>query len=338
MFMGPSILEEVGVVTDQGHGDGLGLEVEVETILALVAAHAGILVAAEGRRVVEDVVGVDPDGAGAQRARHAVDSVDVLAEDARGEAVVGVVAAADDVLLVGELGDGHDRSEDLLAEELGVVGDVREDGGLDVVARLVHAVAAGDEVEALVLAALDVAHDAIELQLVHLRALVHLAEGIADAALLRLGRGLGHELVVDVLVHEDAGARAAALAVVEEEPEVHLLHGLVDVHVAEDDGRGLAAELQGQGLDARDLLDAHGRGHTAREGQLVHAAMLGQRLAGRGAHAGNDVHHALREAGVDEDLTELQRGDGCLLGGLQHHAAASSERRGQLKTNKNEEI
>ena len=50
------------------HADGLDLGVELEGVVAHFASPAGLLVAAEGKRGVENVVAVDPDGSGAQQA------------------------------------------------------------------------------------------------------------------------------------------------------------------------------------------------------------------------------------------------------------------------------
>ena len=103
------------------------------------------------------------------------------------------------------------------------------------------------------------------------------------------------DLVVDRLLHEQPGARAADVALVEEDAVDDALDGLVDRGVVEDDVRRLAAELQrqllaGAGDGAGDLL-ADGGG--AGEGHLVDAGVLDDRAAGL-AGAGDDVDHARR--------------------------------------------
>jgi ParB family chromosome partitioning protein len=55
-----------------------------------------------------------------------------------------------------------------------------------------------------------------------------------------------------------------------------------------------------------------------------------QRLAGLGAEAGDDVEHALREAGLGDEVREGQRRGRCELRRLDHHGIAGSERRREL--------
>src|SRR4029077_19212065 len=52
------------------HPDGLDLRVEVDRVAAELASVAALLVAAERRRGAEHVVAVDPQGPGADGARH----------------------------------------------------------------------------------------------------------------------------------------------------------------------------------------------------------------------------------------------------------------------------
>ena len=59
-----------------------------------------------------------------------------------GETVCGAVADLDDLLLGLELADGADWAEDLFLHDLHVLGDVREDGGLDEVTLVAVALAA----------------------------------------------------------------------------------------------------------------------------------------------------------------------------------------------------
>ena len=75
------------------------------------------------------------------------------------KAVGGVVANADGLGLVLELGDGADRAEDLFLHDLHVFGHVGEDGGLDEVALVAVALAADLDFGAFFLAMVDVAGD-----------------------------------------------------------------------------------------------------------------------------------------------------------------------------------
>merc|ERR1712232_1207403 len=97
----PSLTKQSIAETD---ADSLRLSVVSQSVLAQLAADTGLLVAAEGQ-LVEGVVGVDPDGAGAERARALDGGVEVLGVHGGGEAVGGVVAELDGLLLGLELSD-----------------------------------------------------------------------------------------------------------------------------------------------------------------------------------------------------------------------------------------
>ncbi len=103
-------------------------------------------------------------------------------------------------------------------------------GDLDAVHRLAH---------------LDVAGDLVVLLLVDDAADVGgLIAGIADLHLRHRVYELGQEVVVDVLVEEQARTHGARLTLAGEAGrQQDLLEGVVVVRVREDDVRGLAAEL-----------------------------------------------------------------------------------------------
>lgn len=240
--------------------------------------------------------------------------------DGGGQAVVGVVGELEGLRLVLELGDGADGAEDLFLHDLHVGADVGEDGGLDEVALVAVAGAAGLDSGALVGAGLDVAHDAVELQLGDLGALEGLGvEGIAD--LVGLGARLERreELVVDILLDEDAGAGAAALAVVVVDAEVDPGDGLLDVGVVEHDVGGLAAELEGDLLEVGaggSLHDLAADDGGAGEGNLVNVHVGGDGGTGDLAEAGDEVEDTGREAGLLDEVGEDESGQRGLLGGL----------------------
>jgi hypothetical protein len=111
-------------------------------------------------------------------------------------------------------------------------------------------VAADQGSGALVLAGLDVAHDAVELELGYLGTLKGLlAERVTDLEGLDVGLELLHELVVDGSLDVDAGTGAAALAVVEEEAKGGPANGVVEVGVVKDNVGRLATELEGDLLE-----------------------------------------------------------------------------------------
>ena len=122
-----------------------------------------------------------------------------------------------------------------------------------------------------------------------------------------LGELLDHR-VVDLVLHEQPAAGAAALALVEVQPEHRAFERGIQVGVGEDDVRALAAELE------RDPLEGVGGARhddpadlgRAGEGDLVDARVLDERRAGRLAIAGDDVDDARREAGLQGQLAQAQ--------------------------------
>ena len=112
-------------------GDGLDLGVVLQPVGAELAAAAGLLVPAERGHRAEDIVTVDPHGAGPEGVRQVGGLLDILGEDGGGEAVAVLVGALGGLLDGGELLDGLDGAEDLLLADAHVVADVREDRGLE---------------------------------------------------------------------------------------------------------------------------------------------------------------------------------------------------------------
>ncbi len=135
------------------------------------------------------------------------------------------------------------------------------------------AVAAGQQLGPFFLAGVDVAHDAVELLLRHLRPLRRFRiERIADLLRFGLLHDLLDELVVNLVLDEQPAAGAAALALVEEQAEVRAFDGGVEVGVGEDDVRALAAQFQADALQVaacRRLHDDLAGGVFAGEGDLV---------------------------------------------------------------------
>lgn len=132
------------------------------------------------------------------------------------KAIGRLVAQLDDFLLILEFGDGADRAENFLLHDLHIGVDIAKDGGLDEVPLVTVALTTDLNGGALVLARLDVAHDAVVLELADLRTLEGvLGERISDLVLLSsLLEGL-KELIIDALLDKDSTTGAAALSVVE---------------------------------------------------------------------------------------------------------------------------
>lgn len=107
--------------------------------------------------MVKSVVGVDPDGTCAESVGGLDGGVERLGVDSGSKTVGGAVTELDNLLLGLELGDGADWAEDLLLDDLHVLGDVGEDGWLDEVSLVTLAVTTNLDVGTSVLAGLDVA-------------------------------------------------------------------------------------------------------------------------------------------------------------------------------------
>ena len=176
-----------------------------------------------------------------------------------------------------ELEHAGDRPEDLLLRDPHLVVDVDEHRRLEVVAARVllalGLLAAAEHLRAFLLADLDVRCDTRSNCSCDTSgpSCVIGSNGSPMRIALRARDQLLDELVVDLLVHEDARARRADLAAVGEDAEHRVRDRAVDVDVVEDDVRRLAAELERDRLQvgdrvARDLLPGR---RLAGEGDLV---------------------------------------------------------------------
>src|SRR5207302_5590937 len=98
--------------------DVLRLHVEVEGIVAAVAADAGGFGAAERRRQMPHVLRIDPHHAGLDALRETVRAADVLGPKVGGEPVAYVIGDRQRFLLVGERDHREYRPEDLFLRDL----------------------------------------------------------------------------------------------------------------------------------------------------------------------------------------------------------------------------
>lgn len=280
------------------------------------------------------VVAVHPHSTSVQGVADTDGGVEASGVDSSGETVVGVVAQVDDLLLILELGDGADGTEDLLLHDLHVGADVAEDGRLDEVALVTVSLTTGLECGTLLLAGLDVAHDAVILKLADLGTLESLVvERVTD---LVLGGTLlegGQELVVDALLNEDTGTGAAALTVVVVDTKVDPADGLLDVGIVEHNVGRLAAKLKGDLLQVgsssslHDLATDNGR---SSEGNLVNIHVRGDGGTGSLAIARDEVENTSGELGLVDELSEDEGRKGGLLGSLHDHTVTSGQRRADL--------
>ena len=187
----------------------------------VLAADAGLLVAAEGTVSGVHVVVVNPHAAGLNFAASTVAGVLVARPHTGTEAEVGVVRNLDSFLEVLERGHGEHRAEDLLAEDPHIVGALKH-GGLDVVAvlqalHLVH-VAADEGFRTFLRAHLEVLGDFVHLLLRGLGTHHGLSvERVTNLDLLYALHGQLKELVRDVLMDKRTRRASADLALVEGE-------------------------------------------------------------------------------------------------------------------------
>lgn len=186
----------------------------------------------------------------------------------------------------------------------------------------------------LLLAVVDVLHDAVELQLGDLGTLEGvLGEGVAELVLGGTLLEALDELVVDALLDQQAGTGTAALAVVEEDTKVGPRDGVVNVGIVEDNVGGLAAELEGDLLQV--TLGSGLEDHTANqggtsEGNLVNVHVAGDGGTGGATETGDDVDDTGREAGLDDQLGGVQTRQRGLLGGLDDNGVTGGNGRADL--------
>src|SRR5215207_5728762 len=155
---------EFGALIRRVSQRGFGFQVFVEGELTPFAAVATALVSAERRVHVEGVV--DRHRAGADPSGHLTRLVKIGGRNVARQAVFGVVADLHRLIEIVVTEDAQHRTEDLFTRDCHVIGHMREDRGLDVIAR-VQAVgptrAADDDGGALVDALLDESLDLVEL-------------------------------------------------------------------------------------------------------------------------------------------------------------------------------
>jgi hypothetical protein len=258
----------------------------------------------------------------------------LLGVDSGSETVSGVVGEVKDLSLVLELGNSADGAENLLLHDLHVGADVGEDGGLDEVTLVTETLTTDLDGGTLVLAGLDVAHDAVVLELRDLRTLEGLlVEWVTNLVLLSSLLEGSEELVVDGLLDEDTGTGTAALAVVVVDTEVDPVNGLLDVGVLEDDVGGLATKLEGDLLEvggSSSLHDLSANDGGTSEGDLVNVHMRGESGTGSLAVTGDKVEDTGRETSLLDELSEDESGERSLLSSLHDDSVTSGQGRSDL--------
>ncbi len=142
------------------------------------------------------------------------------------------------------------------------------------------------------------------------------------------------KLVLDLLVDDELGCSGAHLAGIVEHTGGGGLGHLIDIgHVGEHDVRRLAAAFERDVLHVRlagvaqEQLADLGR---AGEGDHVHIHVAAERLAGGLAIAGQDIEHAVGQAGLGGELGDADGGQRRLLGRLEDDGIAGGKRRTDL--------
>ena len=232
--------------------------------------------------------------------------------------------------------DDH-RAEDLLARDAHVVVDAVEHRRHEVRAvgqgRIVGRRPADDDRRALAQADLDVVLDPVALLGADERPdLGRLVGRVADLdGAGRLGEQLDDPLV-DRALDEDPAPGAAVLPGVVEDAVRRFLRELLEVGVGEHDVRALAAELERDllhvaGGQPHDLLAGRG---LAGERDLADARVGRDRRTGRAAGSGHDVEDAGRDARLERQLAEPDRGQRRVRRRLQDRGVAGGQRRRDL--------
>ena len=140
------------------------------------------------------------------------------------------------------------------------------------------------------------------------------------------------ERVVDALVRDDARCGRAALAGRPERGPHDAFDREVEIGVVHDDDRVLAAQLEVHVLECLRPGLEHLHARLARAGERDHAdvGMAHHTIADAAPAAEDDVHHAVREAGLAEQLDEALRERRRVARRLQHDGVPADERRDEL--------
>ena len=251
----------------------------------------------------------------------------VLGEDGSGQSVLGVVGDAQGLLLGLDLDQAHRRAERLGLVDVHLGRDLGDDNGPHAgLGRLGGVEVAGEDRGAL-------AHGVVE-------QLLDLVDGAAVDKHGRVAAGgedgldgggeLLLELGADLLVHQDPLGAHADLAREQEGAQDALLGGEVQVGVLPDDGGGLAAQLEHDGLQvlAAQAADDAADGGAAGEVDLADGRVLNQgagELRGVGGVGGQEVDDTVGEAGLLEAAGDGPENDGGELRALEDGRVSSGD-------------
>lgn len=305
----------------------LDLSIVLKRIRSQLSADTRFLVSTKGSLVVGHIVLVNPDCASLEGVGDADRSVEVVGVNTSCQTVGGVVGELENFFLVLEFLDCADRSEDFFLDNLHLVVDVGEDGGLNVVALVTESFASDNHLGTGLLTLVNVSHDTVELELRDLRTLVGaLLERVADLVLLSTSLECFQELVVDGLVDEDAGSSTAALAVVEVDTKVNPGDSVLEVGVWENNIGRLSSKLESDllqvtlGRSLQDLTTDQGR---TGESNLVNIHVRGDSGTGNTTETRDDVDNARWETSLLDKSGSVQRRKRGLFSSLEHDSVTS---------------
>lgn len=145
-------------------------------------------------------------------------SAGVLSEDMCGQTVDSIVGKLDDFLFTLEFENNTDVTKDLLPHDLHIGANVSENGRVNEVALIAQSFATNNEARSLFLARLDIRHDAVELSLRNLGAMLSTRrEGVACFPCKSFGVAgeCCQHAIIGAFLNENTGTRHTDLACVE---------------------------------------------------------------------------------------------------------------------------
>ena len=242
--------------------------------------------------------------------------------------VFGVIGAGQNLSLVLEIQHTHDRAENFLAGDDHLIGDIRENGGFDIIPLPLQPLTARDQPRTFFDALSDIAFHNAQLSFGHHRAKADLfIHRIADFRIGQPFRQPGQERLFDPLLHENPRAIAAHLPRGIEIPKDRAAHGVVQIRIIKDHQRGFAAQFH------RDMFHASRsrrinlapRRHRSGQRNLVHPCIRYQ-CAPHVARALNHVEQPGRQPRLVQDFSHFQRTKRCGFRWFEHHRIAASQR------------
>src|SRR5450755_827356 len=312
--------------------DVLRLPILVETGRAELTTDARLLEATPLRLGKIRMIVVDPNGSMPKSPGNPLAAAGVTGPHRAGQAVDRVIADRNGLVLGAEPLDRQDRTEDLLLDDPHLPAAVGEDGRSEEEAgsqlRLGRAHAARDEPGTLLTPDPDIALDLGQVLGRDERAgLGSLGPAVAQPDLLRPAGNLGHECVVDRVLHDRPAAGRADLARMQERGSQGVVDRRLEVGVGEDDVGTLAAQLQGHLLHVpggrpHDRSTGHA---TPGKGHEIDGGALGQGRANPLARAEEQVADARGQARLGQQAEQVDRGQRRDLGRLEDEGVARSE-------------